>query len=367
MGNRSPSPVITLAGKTMTVLFGIFTHAIGGASSASFYIPSSGQRHWSHETYWLIQSFFSWCLLPLVVAYFTIPHLLQVLAECPGSAMVNTLLLGFVYGFGGFAFGLGLRYIGLGLTYAIAIGISSGLGTIVPLVQNGQLGTLLNETSGQVVLAAVALSLVGIGLSGYAGFLKERSGRHKSTNITREFHFTKGLLFTVAAGVLSAVFKFALDAGEPLKIIAQGKDPKSWMTTNIVFIFAMGGAFLNNFLWCLITNLRNKSLKEYVSIEEPGHLKINYLLAASGGTLWYFQFFFYGMAENFMGPKSYASWAIHMTFLILFSMLWSLALGEWKGAPDGARVKRTVAIAILIAAIAMIGFSDFLSSGATPK
>jgi L-rhamnose-H+ transport protein len=62
----------------------------------------------------------------------------------------------------------------------------------------------------------------------------------------------------------------------------------------------LAGGFTTNFIWCLGLIARNKTAGEFTG--EPGlaadadggrpPLMRNYLLAALGGTLWYFQFFF---------------------------------------------------------------------------
>ena len=65
--------------------------------------------------------------------------------------MVVSFLLGMAYGIGGTAFGISIRYIGFSLTYAIAVGLSSILGTLMsPLIKHRlrrfSLGTLLAWT-----------------------------------------------------------------------------------------------------------------------------------------------------------------------------------------------------------------------------
>jgi L-rhamnose-H+ transport protein len=63
----------------------------------------------------------------------------------------------------------------------------------------------------------------------------------------------------------------------------------------------------------------------------------NYALAALGGTLWYFQFFFYSTGESQMGRYGFSSWTLHMASIILFSTLWGFALKEWFGVSSRAR------------------------------
>ena len=78
-------------------------------------------------------------------AWVTIPHLMTVFAEAPTRVMVNTFLLGALFGIGGTAFGIAIRYIGFSITYAIAIGISCVLGTMFTPIMSGELGILLGR------------------------------------------------------------------------------------------------------------------------------------------------------------------------------------------------------------------------------
>src|SRR3546814_12903521 len=71
----------------------------------------------------------------------------------------------------------------------------------------------------------------------------------------------------------------------------------------------MFGGLITNAVWCGFLIVRNGTAGEFVG--RPGKapdadgrrppLLLNYLLAAFGGTLWYFQFFFYTMGESQMG------------------------------------------------------------------
>ena len=69
-----------------------------------------------------------------------------VLAGAPARIMVNTMLLGALYGVGGTAVGVAIRYVGFSITYAIAIGISCVVGTIFTPLVSGELAALLAKT-----------------------------------------------------------------------------------------------------------------------------------------------------------------------------------------------------------------------------
>jgi L-rhamnose-H+ transport protein len=97
-------------------LFGTLILSIGGCSSALCYTPQKNTRGWSWQTYWLAQAAVCWVLLPWIGAWLTTPQLMTVLREAPNRVMVNTALLGALFGVGGTAFGVAIRYLGLSIT-----------------------------------------------------------------------------------------------------------------------------------------------------------------------------------------------------------------------------------------------------------
>ena len=158
---------------TPNPILGVFLHAIGGMSAAMFYTPHHKARKWSWETYWMVQSAAAWLVLPIVGALFTIGQLGTVLAEAPRDAMLKSFVLGAAYGIGGTAFGLAIRYIGYSLTYAIAIGFSCVLGTLLPPLIAGKLVEIVQKPGGMVVIVGVMMGVIGMGVSGLTGRLKE--------------------------------------------------------------------------------------------------------------------------------------------------------------------------------------------------
>ncbi len=78
----------------------------------------------------------------------------------------------------------------------------------------------------------------------------------------------------------------------------------------------------------MILNSRNKSFSDYTNKQTP--LANNYFFAALAGTIWFLQFFFYGMGESKLGNGA-SSWILHMAFIILIANAWGIALKEWSG------------------------------------
>ena len=341
----------------VNVPLGVGLHAVGALSAASCYTPQKKTTLWSWEIYWISQATCAWLILPIIGAMLTIPDYFGLLAECPPGVMPKSFGLGFVYGTGGLAFGLAIRYIGFSLTYSIAIGISATLGTIMPLFWTPNEGwvykfdTLFNSLPGAMVFAGILLAVVGIFVCGCAGAMRERADTQSQT----AFSFRRGVPLVVAAGVLSAVFNFALLAGEPLAKAATERGATELLSWNAIYPFSHGGAWLINVFWCVFLIRRNRTAAQFVRLPETtrGGLPFYYLMALLSGAFWYFQFFFYGMGHQNLGERfGFTSWAIHMALLILFSNIYGKLFREWEGT--NRLPKRIVNVGMIVIVIATL-------------
>ena len=141
------------------VFIGIALHAIGGIAAATCFVPQKGTNRWQYQNFWLLMCFGSWLIMPILVAWLTVPNFMQVISQTDNEVLLKVTGLGAIYGFGGMAFGVAIRYIGFSLTYAVAIGISAILGTIVPPLLAGELAKTFEKPGGNQVLF-IPLSLL---------------------------------------------------------------------------------------------------------------------------------------------------------------------------------------------------------------
>ena len=347
-------------------LLGTLLHAFGAMAAALCYTPQQKLRGWSWQTYWLAQAFICWFVAPLIGAYLTIPHLGEVLHEAPKDAMAITFLLGVAYGIGGTAFGLAIRHIGYSLTYAIAIGISCVLGTLTGPLVSGALGELLHKTGSGWVMCGIFIGVAGTMVCGWAGRMKERELQEGNCDDT-SFSLGKGLLLCLVAGVLSSIYGIAVnDTGQPIAETAARFGAGYWQT-NVVYIFCNSGAFLTTLLYTLWLGRREKTFGEFRCVREPkrGALPMNYAMALLTGCLWYSQFLFYGLGHTRMGRFAFSSWAIHMIMLILFSSLTGIVLREWHGRRLQTKTLIALAFVILVAAVTIITYGNYLGEQAS--
>jgi L-rhamnose-H+ transport protein len=346
-------------------LLGTAFHSVGAAFAALCYTPQKRVNGWSWQSYWLVQAVFCWFLLPILGAWLTIPELAAVLREAPRGAMLGAFALGAVYGIGGTAFGVSIRYIGFSLTYAIAIGLSTVLGTLIPPLVKGTLGATLSKPGANWVIGGIVIGMIGIAFTGAAGRMKERD-LSASANLAG-FSLVKGLLLSLLAGVLSAVYGFALETGDPIADVASAHGAGVFRG-NVVYIFSNTGAFISTALYCLWLHRKHKTLGEIVELPvgfEKASLPVNWAMAVLTGCLWYGQFFFYNLGHVRMGAYKFTSWAIHMIMLILFSIVVGVVLREWKGSRATTRFSVGIAFAVLLGAVLLLTYGNHLAEIST--
>ena len=284
--------------------------------------------------------------------------------------MRNSFLLGAAYGTGGLAFGMAIQYIGFSLTYSLAIGISATVGTILPLFWTPTDGfdykfnVLFESTPGLLVFAGIVLAVIGIFICGYAGALRDRSN---ATEVSANSGFRMGLFLAIVAGLLSAVFNFALLAGDPIAKVAAEQGTNEVLSMNAIYPFSHGGTWAMNLLWCLFLIGKNKSGGQFVRAPEgaTSGLWFYYLMAALSGAFWYFQFFFYGMGHMNFGEKfGFTSWAIHMALLILFSNLYGYIFKEWVGASSIPKKVLHAGMVLIVGATLIITYGNYKGDAA---
>jgi L-rhamnose-H+ transport protein len=348
----------------MQVILGIIYHTIGGISSGSFYMPYKKIRGWAWESFWLFGGLFSWLIVPFIAAWLTIPYYQDIISQADGDVKQFTYLMGLLWGIGGLTYGLGVRYLGMSLGNSVVLGFCSAFGAIVPSVYYAiypvegktSIVQMVQHTGGQLVLLGVAVCLAGIAITGRAGMMKESELSHEEkTGSVEEFHLVKGLTIAVISGILSSFFNFGIEAGKPMaeQAVANGANPL--FQNNVPYIVVLWGGLTTNFLWCAWLMWKNKTFTDFGKAGAPNGK--NALYASFAGTLWFLQFFFYGMGESRLGNGA-SSWILHMATIILTANLWGVWLKEWSGVSDRTRRTFLIGLGLIFASIFLVGIGN---------
>jgi L-rhamnose-H+ transport protein len=343
----------------MNPVEGIILIALGSIGAASFYVPFKKVKSWAWESYWITQGLAAWIIAPWLLAFLAIPdgNLLQVLSGSPSDAKMWAIFFGALWGIGGLTFGLSIRYLGVALGQSIALGFCAAFGTIIPPIVTGS--DLFSTQAGLWTIIGVSICIAGISVIGFAGSLKNKElSQEERQKAIKEFALKKGLLIAVFAGMMSACFNFGLSFGKPIGDLAVdkfGTDPL--FHDNPVLIFVLLGGFVTNLAYCLYMNIKNGTIKDYVSVSGNTLLN-NIFFTFLAGFLWFMQFQFFGMGKSKLPPSMIPyAWSILMALNIAFSNIWGIILNEWKGSRPRTLIVLAAGILILIASTFVVNIN----------
>ena len=332
----------------MIAIIGLLIIAVGSMGQSSSYVPINKIKEWTWENFWLTQGLFAWLIFPFLGALVSIsfPEMIEVY-RVNSTATFQTLGFGALWGIGGLTFGLSMRYLGVALGQSVALGTTAALGTLIPAMLSGDLFT----PKGLVLLLAVAITLVGITLVGFAGSLRSKNMTdEEKRKAIKDFALKKGLLIALLSGIMSACFNLGLNAGLPIREAVVSGGASDLFAQNPVTLLVTMGGFITNLIYCLYMNYKNKTGGEVRKSSKPVLIN-NLLFCALAGLLWYSQFFGLGMGQSFFEPDSVMmafSWSILMALNVVFSNVWGIILKEWKGAGKKAITYLALGMAILI-------------------
>jgi L-rhamnose-H+ transport protein len=269
-----------------------------------------------------------------------------------------------LWGIGGLTYGLGVRYLGMSLGNSICLGFCSAFGALLPAIYYSfnptagktSLTDMLSHSGGQLVLFGTLICLLGIAVSGKAGMMKEAELK-KDKNEKQEFNLGKGLVIATFSGILSAFFNFGIEGGKPMaaEAVRQGFNPL--FQNNVTYIVLLWGGLTTNFLWCMYLNYKNKTFSDYTNQATP--ISKNVLFSGLAGTMWFLQFFFYGMGESKLGNGA-SSWILHMATIILTANIWGWYLKEWSGVGKTTFRTFVLGIGLILFSIVLVGIGNAL-------
>jgi len=334
-------------------VIGIGWHLLGAVMAATFYVPIERARKWAWETTWAFSGIFSWILLPICVSLALLPDFFGFYAAAGWPLMIRIALFGALWGVGNVTYGLTVRYLGLSLGIGVAIGITLTVGTLLPPLMHGQAALLFATRSGLISMAGVLVSLIGVALVSWAGHQKERQ---RQGNL-QEFNVKTGVIAAILCGFTSSGMSFGIDAAKPLEQTALHLGVNPLYAALPAYVLIMGGGVLVNWGYCFFRLATVKEISFCADMRQPlATSSRNLLLAATGGVMWYLQFFFYAWgAANIPQRLSYVNWMLHMSCYVLCGGVVGLALGEWKGVSTRPTRILCFGIVVIIVAANIVG------------
>jgi L-rhamnose-H+ transport protein len=331
---------------------------IAGILNGSFAVPVKYAKIWKWENIWSVWGIVGMLLFPWFMVYLTVPDVVGFYQHIGLRTLLLPIGFGVGFGLAQIFFGLGIAALGIALNFAIAIGLSTVLGSLVPLVALQP--QLIFTSKGMVILSGVVLVLVGIVFCAVAGRLKEKGAQTLSQDLQggtekEQVSFKVGLIICILAGVGSPLINFGLAFGTPLISHAAEVAVRPGSQANVIWAPLLTASLAPYLIYCAFLWEKNNSGPRFFHRGTA----INWAFGAIMGVFWFGSTLLYGAAAAGMGALGpILGWPLFMSSIIITSNVWGFATGEWKTAGGKARTTMVGGILFLI-----LGFVTLAISG----
>jgi L-rhamnose-H+ transport protein len=331
------------------MVIGLLLTLVAGTMGGSFALPMRYMKKWAWENIWTVWSLVALILIPWLLALATVPHLSSVYRAVGPRALLLPSVFGLLWGVSSFLFGLGVDLAGMSLTFAVVNGLSSAIGSWVPMTVQHP-GRVL--TVGGVIASLGVLGVVsGVAVCSWAGHIRSRQKDNPGVpSDQRSRDFWRGLAVVIASGLLAPCLNLGFAFGQKISSAAVTAGGSPATSTNAVLALVLAAGFVTNFAYCLYRLVRNKSVGLY-RIPESGKY---FMLGIIMGALWILTFALYGSATSYYGEYgTVVGWPMLMAVVTIVSSLWDVRHGEWT-----KRALRVMApgVMILILSVAVISY-----------
>ena len=336
---------------------GLLLIVVGGFMEGSFSLPLKYPSKWEWENTWGAASLAALVLIPWPLALLTVPHMMEVYRHSSVQALLGAMGFGIGWGVGGIFFGLGLAALGLSLGLSLIMGLIAIGGSIIPLMM--QHPEQLSRPPGLVLMAGIAIMILGIAVCAKAGQLKEKAAADSqaSAGSSRKVRYGLGLLFCVASGLLSALVNFALIFGASIadNAVRQGVDPSA--ANNAVWALVFTANYAVNIGYCAYLAKRKKTFKKFLL---PG-TGVYWLAATVMGLLWAGGIVIYGVGTTRLGHLgAILGYPVMLISSILTGNAVGFLTGEWRGTGPQPRRAMAIDVFLLVIATVVIAYSNRL-------
>lgn len=332
-----------------TMLAGLLLIVLAGATGATFPLPMRYMQKWAWENTWTVFSVVALVIVPWLLAIVTVPHLGSIYGQAGGGAIMLAAVFGFLWGISQFLFGRSIELVGISLSFAVVNGLSSALGSWIPLVVQHP-GDIFS--SGGLTVSAGVVSVVGgVAICSWAGHLRSRQ-QAPTTSAQNLFQdqssFPRRLAITIGSGVLAPCLNFGIAFGQKISIAATRAESSPATSTNAVLAVVLTAGFVSNTAYCIYRLFGNRTFRLFTIGETKKYLVLGTLM----GTLWISTFAIYGASSSYLGAYgTVVGWPMLMANVTIISSLLDVLYGNWTKTP--LRIM-AIGVVVLIGAVGVI-------------
>lgn len=330
---------------------GLATIVFSGMLIASFAAPMKLSREWSWENTWFIYATLALMAIPLALVLWAIPHPIVFYAAIPLRTLLPPVLFGLGWGIAQVTFGLSIARVGMAMAFAIVVGLSSLLGSVIPLAAFHP-GDLVSRP-GAVLLASAVFLFAGLAVYVSADRKRDASARGTSASATV---YLNGVLLCVFTGCFGSMINmgFVFGSGIAQQAVRQGIPAES--ATLSVWAVVLAAGYLPNLGYTLFLLKKNHSFGLF-----RRSFAREFMLAFAAAFLWLFGMLGYGIGAGEMGKYGNSiGFAVFMAVMLLWSSALGVIAGEWKSASSVAKMRMRAGLALIIVAMSVLGISTLV-------
>lgn len=337
--------------------FGLCAVLLGGVLQGSVFLPMKLTQRWRWENTWACFSIVAYLLSPWFLACLLVPSFPQMLGDVSPRVLITTFLFGAGMGGGALMMGLAYRYVGMAITFAIVLGISSSVGTLVPMMVLAP--DQVFQRRGLAVIAGVVIALVGTAVVTWAAWERDSAKDNANTNAQSDTgkstrNVLIGLGLCVASGLFSSCGNLGFAFGGQISERARELGAGPTGSASAIWTIILLPVFLWNFSYSLYLLRKNKTVHLF---RQPG-TSLYWVWGLLMGIDWMAGMAAYGAGALSLGKLGTSmGWILFVASMIIVANVWGVVTGEWKGARGKTLAIMTVGIIVLMAAIVVVGTS----------
>lgn len=322
--------------------------AVAGALNGTFAVPLKTTRTWKFHHIWTVHSLLAMCVFPWLYVFLSVPHWQATLRAVPVSGWLGLIGWGVLFGIASLLYGVAVDLLGIALGFAIQLGLSIVLGSLLPLFWAGAFH--LRTARDWLFLTGLAVMVAGVILCAQAGGSKTKAEPAAATGA----RFRKGLIIALIGGVLAPTLNFGIQYGTSL-LARVGEMPGSARFPLLIYlawaIFLSASALLQAG-FCFWRVIRARQAGAWTA---PGAQRDAAQVVAMS-TVWIASVFLYGRSAFALGRLGNSfGWPIFIALIILTLNAWGIILGEWKGVSRAGFLRMIAGSAVLVLAAFLIG------------
>lgn len=311
-----------------SLLLGVPLVMIAGFMSGCCMLPVKFVNSWKWENVWLVFSILSLVVIPWFLALAFVGRLFDTYRALSAHQLVVPMLLGAGWGIAQILFGVSVKRLGLGIAYAIIVGLSAVLGTVVPFFvqQRG----LAKEHTLELIICGVLIMAIGIALTAWRGQINEsaapvRKPVHRSYPIA--------IFLAVPCGLMAPMLNYSFPFGQDIAKVAQAFGNRPVRAAYAVWPVGLAGGLVPNLFYRAMLPFKNHTWGLFRSNPRDS------FRSSLMGVLWMGAFATYGMSATFLGALGTSvGWGLLQIFMIMTAILAGVFAGEWRYASRSAKL-----------------------------